>query len=108
METTARQNLFTRDDTFFGICQGLGEDLGVSPDLFRVAMIPALFFFPVQTLAVYFGAGAVVLISRLVFPVRGRNAKKAERRLAAETDASGSELRECVAEAAEDALDLAA
>ncbi|HEY6916987.1 MAG TPA: PspC domain-containing protein [Allosphingosinicella sp.] len=107
METTARQNLFTRDDTFFGICQGLGEDLGVSPDLFRVAMIPALFFFPVQTLAVYFGAGAVVLSSRLAFPVLGRKAKKAGRAPTTKTGA-GSELREYVMEAAEDALDLAA
>lgn len=77
MEALTRQTLFTRDDTFLGICQGLGEDLGVSPDLFRVAMIPALFFFPVQALAAYFGAGAVVLFSRLVFPAvpRVRNAQ---------------------------------
>ena len=75
---TANQNLFTRDDTFFGICQGLGEDLGINPDLFRVAMIPALFFFPVQTLAAYFGAGVVVLLTRLIFSVRGRRSKKAK------------------------------
>ena len=72
---TAKPNLFTRDDTFLGICQGLGEDLRVNPDLFRVAIIPALFFFPLQTLAAYFGAGVVVFLSRLIFPVRGRRAK---------------------------------
>lgn len=69
---TANQNLFTRDDTFLGICQGLGEDLGVNPDIFRVAMIPALFFFPVQTLLAYFGAGVLVLLSRLIFPAAPR------------------------------------
>jgi len=69
---TAHQNLFTRDDTFLGICQGLGEDLGLNPDLFRVAMIPALFFFPIHTLAAYLGAGVLVLFTRLVFPVQPR------------------------------------
>lgn len=73
---TAQQNLFTRDDTFLGICQGLGEDLHINPDLFRVAMIPALFFFPLQTIAAYFGAGVLVLFSRLLFPKHGRKARK--------------------------------
>lgn len=82
--TTAHQNLFTRDDTFLGICQGLGEDLRINPDVFRVAMIPALFFFPLQTLAAYFGAGLVVLATRLIFPVEGRRAKKAKTAAAAE------------------------
>ena len=74
---TARPSLFARDDTFFGICQGLGEDLRVNPDLLRVALIPALFFYPVQTLAAYFGAGTIVLLSRLLFPATPRRGKTA-------------------------------
>jgi phage shock protein C len=61
-------SLFSRNDTMLGICQGLGEDLGFNPDILRVAMIPALFFFPVYTIAGYFAAGVVVLLSRILFP----------------------------------------
>ncbi|WP_158702992.1 PspC domain-containing protein [Allosphingosinicella vermicomposti] len=86
----AKQNLFTRDDTFLGICQGLGEDLGVSPDIFRVAMIPALFFFPVQTLLAYFGAGVVVLLSRLIFPATPRVRKADHRRDDAQQEPAGA------------------
>ncbi len=67
-------NLFTRDDTFFGVCEGLGQDLGVSPLWFRVAFPLALFFNPVMAAAAYAAAGALVLASRLLFPDRRRAA----------------------------------
>lgn len=102
METTARQNLFTRDDTFLGICQGLGEDLSVSPDLFRVAMIPALFFYPVQTLIAYFGAGVIVLATRMIFPVQGRKRKAGKAAPAVASD------RADISEQIDPVLDLAA
>lgn len=63
-------NLFRRRDTFFGICQGIGEDLGFNPLWLRLAFVLPLFFFPVQTVLGYFGLGLVVLASRLVFPPR--------------------------------------
>lgn len=62
-------NLFTRDDTFFGVCQGLGEDLGVNPIFLRMALPVPLFFFPVETIAGYFAAGLLVLTTRLLVPV---------------------------------------
>ena len=31
------QNLFTRDDTFFGICEGVGEDFGFNANWRRLA-----------------------------------------------------------------------
>ncbi|WP_260582309.1 PspC domain-containing protein [Sphingopyxis sp. PET50] len=61
-------NLFRRRDTMFGICEAVGQDFGFSPTWLRLAFIAPLFFFPVQTFAAYFGLGAVVLASRLVFP----------------------------------------
>ncbi len=67
-------NLFTRDDTFFGVCEGLGQDLGVSPLWFRVAFPLALFFNPMMAAAAYVAAGVVVLASRLLFPERRRAA----------------------------------
>lgn len=61
-------SLFTRDDTFFGICEGLGEDLRINPLFIRLAFVLTLFFNPAMTIAAYFGTGVVVLASRLVFP----------------------------------------
>ena len=61
-------SLFARDDTFFGICEGLGEDLGINPLFIRLIFVFALFFNPAMTIAAYFGTGVLVLASRLVFP----------------------------------------
>ena len=68
--TTARPTLFTRPDTFFGVCQGIGEDLGIHPNLFRVSFGMAFFFAPLATLATYFALGLVVAATRIAFPVR--------------------------------------
>ena len=64
----AQPSLFTRDDTFFGVCQGLGEDLGISPLWFRLAFPVLLFFYPVVALAAYAGAGVVVFMTRWLYP----------------------------------------
>ena len=64
-ETT---NLFRRRDTFFGICEAVGQDFGFNPLYLRLAFIAPLFFFPVQTFAAYFALGFIVLASRLLFP----------------------------------------
>lgn len=63
-------NLFRRRDTFFGICEAVGQDFGFNPLWLRLALIAPLFFFPVQTIAAYFGLGLIVLASRLLFPVK--------------------------------------
>lgn len=61
-------NLFARPDTFFGICEGLGEDLGIHPNFLRLALAGALFWNPLAALAIYASAGAIVLATRLLFP----------------------------------------
>ena len=61
-------SLFNRDDTFFGVCQGLGEDLGISPTWLRLAFPALLFFYPVAALATYAAAGVVVFLTRWFFP----------------------------------------
>lgn len=66
-ETT---NLFQRRDTFFGICEAVGQDFGFNPLWLRLAFVAPLFFFPVQTFLGYFALGGVVLASRLLFPAR--------------------------------------
>lgn len=66
--TQALPNLFQRQDTFFGIFEGLGQDFGINPLWLRLAFVAPLFFFPFQTIATYLGLGVVVLATRLIFP----------------------------------------
>ena len=73
-ETT---NLFRRRDTFFGICEAVGQDFGFNPLWLRLAFVAPLFFFPVETFIGYFALGAVVLLSRLLFPNKGTKASVA-------------------------------
>jgi phage shock protein PspC (stress-responsive transcriptional regulator) len=61
-------NLFTRDDTFFGVCQGLGEDTGIPPNLMRVGLAFTLFWNPLAALGAYAVLGLVVALSRFLFP----------------------------------------
>ncbi len=61
-------NLLTRDDTFFGVCQGLGEDLGFNPNILRIALPVLGFFWPVATIAGYLAAGVLVFATRWFFP----------------------------------------
>ncbi len=61
-------SLFARDHTFFGVCEGLGEDFGFNPLYLRVALPVPLFFFPAETIAAYVAAGLLVLLTRLLFP----------------------------------------
>jgi phage shock protein C len=65
---TVQTNLFARDDTFLGVCQAIGEDFGFNPNWLRVVFGVTLLLNPVAAFVGYFGAGALVLVSRLVFP----------------------------------------
>ncbi|PKQ01212.1 MAG: hypothetical protein CVT74_00395 [Alphaproteobacteria bacterium HGW-Alphaproteobacteria-13] len=67
-------NLFRRRDTFFGICEAVGQDFGFNPLYLRLAFLAPLFFLPVQTFAAYFGLGLIVLASRLRHPAGPRSA----------------------------------
>lgn len=64
-----RPSLFNRPDTFLGVSQGLGEDLGVHPNIVRLIFAGVLFWNPVAALCGYAGAGLLVLVTRLIFPV---------------------------------------
>ena len=79
----ASTSLLARDDTFFGVCAGIGEDFGFSPNWLRIALAVALFWSPVATIGAYVGAGAVVALSRWLVP----NPRIAAEAPAAETSA---------------------
>lgn len=64
--SASQGNLFTRDDTFFGVCEGLGQDLRINPNLIRVAFAVGVYLNPVAAVAAYFGLGILVLATRLL------------------------------------------
>lgn len=76
--------VFNRSDTFFGVCEAIGRDFGVHPNILRVGLALALFFNPVLTVVGYVVAGVAVLISRLVAAPPRRTAAPAR----AEPDAA--------------------
>lgn len=81
-----QQSLLTRDDTFLGICEALGEDLGFNPFFLRVTLAISLLWNPTIVIAGYLAAGVVVLLSRVLFPNprRARSQPAAARLSAAE------------------------
>lgn len=63
-------NLLLRNDTFLGVCEGLGQDFGFHANWLRIAFALAFFFSPVGVVAAYLGLGLIVAVSRLAFPNR--------------------------------------
>ncbi len=66
--TATQPNPLTRADTFFGVCQALGDDLGFNPIFLRVALAGMLFWNPWVAIASYAAGGVIVLASRLLAP----------------------------------------
>jgi phage shock protein PspC (stress-responsive transcriptional regulator) len=64
----AKPSLFARDDTFFGICEGLAEDLGFNALWLRLAFTFALFVNPVAAASAYLALGVVVFTTRWFVP----------------------------------------
>ncbi len=62
----SQPNLFLRDDTLLGVCQGLGEDFGFNPLWLRIVFAAALIWNPVYDIGAYLALGSVVLVSRLI------------------------------------------
>jgi phage shock protein C len=69
---TSQPSLLMRDDTFFGVCQGLGEDFGFNPLYLRILFSVGLLWNPVATLAAYALCGAIVMLGRWLFPASAR------------------------------------
>ena len=60
--------LFTRQDTIFGACEGIGEDFGFNAQFLRVGLAAMLFWNPVAAIGTYAVLAALVLFSRRLFP----------------------------------------
>lgn len=65
---TADANVLTRDDTFLGVCEALGEDFSFSPFFLRLALGVLLVWSPLAAIGGYAALGVVVAFSRLLAP----------------------------------------
>jgi phage shock protein PspC (stress-responsive transcriptional regulator) len=57
-----------RAHTILGVCEALGEDFGFNPAFLRIPLATCVIWSPMIAFGTYFGLGAVVLLSRLLFP----------------------------------------
>ena len=64
----SQSSVFARDDTFFGVCEALGEDLGFNPIYLRITFAVFLLWKPVEVIVAYAIAGLVVGLTRWFFP----------------------------------------
>lgn len=67
--TTASPTFLGREDTFFGICEAIGQDSGINANLLRIALGVGVLFAPVMVIATYVVLGLAVVASRMIFPV---------------------------------------
>lgn len=65
---STHQNVFMRDDTFFGVCEALGQETRIPANLFRLALAPLLIWNPLATVIGYLVTGCVIALLRLIFP----------------------------------------
>jgi phage shock protein C len=57
-----------RSHTILGVCEAIGEDFGFNPVFLRVPLAASVLWSPLMSIGLYFALGAVVLMSRLLFP----------------------------------------
>jgi phage shock protein C len=105
---TAQPNVFTREDTMFGVCQALGEDFGFNPVYLRIAFAAPLIWYPTIVLGAYAAAALLVLVSRLL--VRNPRPKAAAESpaVAAEPVAAQETQQDNLADTDADAMAVAA
>lgn len=75
---TARTNLLLRNDTVFGICEAIGQDLGFNPNWLRVALSAGLLWNPMAMILAYASLGVLVAVSRFAFPDRIEDASRVD------------------------------
>lgn len=105
--TDTSRNTLMRPDTFFGVCEAIGQDFGFNPLWLRLAFVPPVFFQPAYALAAYVALGLVVLASRLMFPDRSVQSNSAAS-TAVHMTARSEVATESAAPAFEERLPLAA
>jgi phage shock protein C len=86
-------NLMLRNDTILGVCEAIGQDLGINPTWLRVAFCLPIFWNPLLTIGAYLGLGLVVAGTRFAFPDRKAQPAAAPAQLV-EIEATATEIVE--------------
>jgi phage shock protein PspC (stress-responsive transcriptional regulator) len=58
-----------RPHTVFGVCEGIGEDLGFNPVYLRILFAGGIYFAPAAVIGTYLFLGAAVAFARWAYPV---------------------------------------
>ncbi|SFP78295.1 hypothetical protein [Sphingomonas rubra] len=61
-------NTFNRPDTFFGVCEAIGQDLGIHSNWLRAGLGVVVLWQPLWAIAGYLAAGVAILALRLLVP----------------------------------------
>lgn len=61
-----------RGDTFLGVCEATGEDLGFHPNWLRVPFAALILWNPAVIAAAYLSLGCVVAAARWLYPAQPR------------------------------------
>ena len=61
-------SIMGRDDTLFGACFAISEDLGINPLWMRVGFASILFWSPLAALAAYAVTLVLAIFARLIVP----------------------------------------
>jgi phage shock protein PspC (stress-responsive transcriptional regulator) len=57
-----------RSHTILGVCEAVGEDFGFNPIFLRIPFAASVLWSPLWAIVAYFAFGAIVLLSRVLFP----------------------------------------
>ena len=76
--------VFARDDTIFGVCEGLGQDFGFNPNLLRALIGVGMLLSPFTAAAAYAAFAVLVAVSRWLVPDVAPSPPEADERLAGE------------------------
>lgn len=63
-----------RNDTFLGVCEAIGQDLGFNANFLRVPLAVLILWNPLVVIASYLVLGCAVALSRWLFPATIRQA----------------------------------
>jgi phage shock protein PspC (stress-responsive transcriptional regulator) len=65
--------LFNRPDTLFGVCEGIGREFGLHPNILRLAFAIPMIWNPVAVIGTYVGLGVALFVSRKLVPAQRRS-----------------------------------
>lgn len=61
-------NLFLRNDTLFGVCEGLGEEFGINANWLRVPFAAGVLWNPMAIIGIYLALGIALALARWIYP----------------------------------------